>query len=213
MKLKACIIAICTIVFISANAQFRGGVQLNALKLPASAGNYGMSFGPGIDVAWSPDEAKYEAFFNAGYYLPAKSVSKESGFGSTQPTVTDKTSFIALGLGGRYYFLDRQESDFNVYATASVNLLLGNTKTSYAGFPQGYQPDDALSTTHQFMISAGAGASYKVAETGSAFLEAQYRLPTGTYNSRTGYVGDLEIPGHPWFSVGYRFTIGGGSSY
>lgn len=219
MKLKACVIAICTFVFISANAQFRGGIQLNGLKLPASAGNYALSFGPGIDLGWSPDESKTEFFFNGAYFLPSKSVGTgyvTSGNNGAQATLTQKTSFIGLGLGGRYFFMDREENDFNIYATASANLLLGNTTAEYTNVPPGYEPyynDKAAGKTHQVMISLGIGAEYKVGETGAAFIAAQYRFPTGTYNSRTGYDGDLQIPGHPWFSIGYKFSFGGGSYY
>ena len=219
MKLRACLIAICTLVIISANAQFRGGIQLNGLKLPSSAGNYATSFGPGIDFSWSPDESRTDFFFNGAYFLPSKSVTTgyvSSGNSQAQATLTQKTSFIGLGLGGRYFFMDREERDFNAYATASANLLLGNTKASYSSIPQGYEPyynDGASGNTHQVMISIGVGAEYRVAETGAVFIEAQYRFPTGTYNSRTGYDGDLQIPGHPWFSVGYKFSFGGGGGY
>jgi len=216
MKLKASIIAICTFVFISANAQFRGGIQLNGLKLPSSAGNYPLSFGPGIDIGWSPEESKTEFFFNGGYFLPAKSVSTGTifnGNSSTTVSFTQKTSFIGLGLGGRYFFMDRDENNFNVYATASANLLLGNTKSSIPNPPPGYESyaKESSNNTHQVMISLGLGAEYKLTETGAVFISAQYRFPTGTYNSRTGYDGDLQIPGHPWFSLGYKFTIGGGN--
>jgi len=221
MKLKACLIAICTIVLISANAQFRGGIQANALKLPKSAGNYGMNFGTGIDFSWSPDESKVEYFFNGGYFLPSKSLSTGyvyQGFNQREAPLTQKTSLIALGLGGRYFFMDRQESNFNVYATASINLLFGNTTATYSNVPSGYAPaynDGAAGKTHQAMVSLGLGFEYKVGETGAVFAEAQYRLATGSYNSRTGYEsdnGDLEIPGHPWFSAGYKFSFGGGSN-
>lgn len=217
MKLKACLIAICTIVLISANAQFRGGLQANALKLPKSAGNYGMNFGPGIDFSWSPDDSKAEFFFNGGYFLPATSNGTSYGFeGNQNVAMTQKTSFIALGLGGRYFFMDREESDFNVYGTGSANLLLGNTTASYSNAPNGFYPGSGdAGKTHQTMISLGLGFEYKVGETGAIFAEAQYRFPTGSYNSRTGYEGDngdLEIPGHLWFSAGYKFSFGGGGS-
>jgi hypothetical protein len=218
MKLKASLIAGFIILCVSANAQFRLGLQASGLKLPKSTGDYGMSFGPGVDVAYSPDESKIEYYFSGSYFLPVSSVGYglvyDNSSSSTTATLTQKTSLLALGLGARYYFIDR-ESDFNVYAAANVSYLMANTTATYSNVPAGYSPaynDDAGGKSNQFMIGAGIGFEYKIGS-GAIFADGHFRFPTSTYNSRTGYASDVEIPAHLGFSVGYRFSLGGGSDY
>lgn len=198
-------------------AQFRLGFQGSSLKLPSSAGNYGSSFGPGVDFAYNPDESRFEYYFNGTYFLPAKSTMSYDVYGnsgtSATGTLTSKTSLIGLVLGARYFFMDRTENDFSLYAAANLNLVLGNTTASLSNLPAGFVPaynalDGTGGNTKQTMIGLGIGGEYNVGS-GSIFAEANYRFPTGEYNSRTGYSGDVQIPGHPWFSVGYRFSLGG----
>jgi len=218
MKVKLCLLALSVIFLVSANAQFRFGVQAAALKLPASAGNYPLTFGPGVDIAYSSDESNIEYFFNGSYFLPVKSTGTGfvySGTDEAQVTVTQKTSLIGLELGARYFFTNRSENDFNFYATGNANLLLGNTTATFNNVPAGYAPayDDGNSgKSSQLMVGLGVGMEYKISS-GSIFAEAQFRFPASTYNSRTGYSDDVQVPAHPWFSAGYRFSFGGGSGY
>jgi len=219
MKLRLSFIIGCTVLFISANSQFRLGFQASGLKLPASAGNYGMSFGPGVDLSYSPDESKIEYYFNGAYFLPATSVGTglvyDNNSSSTEATLTQKTSLIGLSLGARYFFTDRTENDFNAYAAANANFVFGNTTSSYSNVPQGYSPaynDGSSGKSSQVMVGLGIGVEYNLGS-GNIFAEAQIRFPASSYNSRTGYADDVQIPAHPWFSVGYRFSFGGGNGY
>ncbi|HWB27482.1 MAG TPA: hypothetical protein VG738_18530 [Chitinophagaceae bacterium] len=204
----------------SSSSQFRGGIQINGLQYPSSVGNYGMSFGPGIDFAYAPDNSRFEYAFNGSYYLPSASITTGYVYNSdmsseAEATLTQKTSTIALGAGGRYFFMDREDHDLLPYATVSATLVLANTTSSWARVPQGYAPyygDQTSGKSAQWMVNFGAGIEYVVGAYGggAVFAEANYRFPTGTYNSRTGYSEDVQIPAHPWFSFGYRFSIGGG---
>jgi len=198
-------------------AQFRLGFQASSLKLPSSVGNYGSSFGPGVDFSYSPDESRFEYYFNGAYFLPAKSTTSYTVYNSdgaaANATLTSKTSLIGLVLGARYFFMDRTENDFRLYAAANLNMVLGNTTATLANLPAGFvlaydALDGAGGSTNQTMIGLGIGGEYNIGS-GSIFAEANYRFPTAQYNSRTGYSGDVQIPGHPWFSVGYRFSLGG----
>jgi hypothetical protein len=220
MKLKTVSVLTVLCICISSSlvkAQFRLGFQASSLKLPSSAGNYGRSFGPGVDFAYNPEESRFEYFFNGAYFLPASSsmpYTVYSNVGATaNATLTSKTSLIGLVLGARYFFMDRTENDFSLYATANLNLVLGHTSATLSNLPAGFDAsynalDGAGGNTKQAMIGLGIGGEYNVGS-GSIFAEANYRFPTGEYNSRTGYSGDVQIPGHPWFSVGYRFSLGG----
>jgi hypothetical protein len=176
-----------------------------------------MSFGPGINFSYAPDETRYEAYFNGNYFLPASSVSTGqvwdvTGTSSHDATLTQKTSLIALSLGGRYFFMDRQDNDFTIYAHGSADYVFGNTTASYSSVPAGYSPaynDGSAGKSSQLMIGLGLGFEYNLGS-GSVFGEANLRFPASSYNSRTGYASDVQIPGHLWFSAGYRFTLGGG---
>ena len=213
MKLKLCFAISCTLLAIFSNAQFKLGVQGSILKLPQSAGNYGMSFGPGVDLSYSPDESKFEYYFNGAYFLPATSVSTGLVYynsSSADATLTQKTSVLALGLGARYFLLDRDASDFNIYGAVSVNYLFANTTAAYSNVPANYAPaydDGAGGKSNQAMIGLGLGMEYKLGD-GAIFADANLRFPASSYNSRTGYADDVQIPGHVWFSFGYKFSLG-----
>ena len=88
MKLKVCLVLSSIVLFVSANAQFRVGVQASGLKLPKSTGNYGMSFGPGVDVGYSPDESKIEYYFSGSYFLPVSSAGTGLVYGNNSSTTT-----------------------------------------------------------------------------------------------------------------------------
>ncbi|HVX51741.1 MAG TPA: hypothetical protein VHB48_16385 [Chitinophagaceae bacterium] len=217
--LTFCMFLLCLISFSqyeSSGTQFRGGLQLSGLQLPSSVGNYGMSFGPGIDFAWSPEDSRAEVYFNGTYFLPSRSVTTDQvylGSSSAEATLTQKTSILALGVGGRYFFMDRTENNFNAYATITVSYLFANTKATYTNVPNGYAPyygDQTSGKSNQAMVNAGVGMEYLVSDGGSVFAEACYRFPATSYNSRTGYAEEVQIVAHPWFSLGYRFSIGGG---
>src|SRR4051812_13909200 len=132
MKLKVCLVVSCIVLAFSANAQFRIGVQASGLKLPKSTGNYGMSFGPGVELGYSPDESKIEYYFSGTYFLPVSAtgtgvVYNSNTGASTTANLTAKTSIIALSLGARYFILDR-ENDFNVFVPANASYLMATTK-------------------------------------------------------------------------------------
>ncbi len=218
MKLNLFLALLLVVLFSSANAQFRLGVQGSMLKLPQSVGNYGTSYGPGVDFAFSPDESKIEYYLNVAYFLPASAPGyytfyTADGSNSTNGPGTDKTSLIGFVLGSRYFFLDREDNDFNIYGTANANYVFANTKSVYT-VPAGYvDPGSSSGNSNQLMIGLGIGFEYKLNDAGSIFAEGQFRFPATTYNSRDGYSEDVQIPAHPWLSVGYKFSFGGGSGY
>jgi hypothetical protein len=188
------------------------GVNLNFIKL--FGGNPSL-FGFGANALYSKKGDKNSFFGDFAYYLPG--TKKGTTYGNSNSSlispsqievdVTTKISGIGARVGYRRYFMKEiSEDGFNIYGQLYAGIMIFNGKNTLGTYDTKYSVQlEPTSSASGFIIGGGLGMEYSISSKLHIFAEPNFSFPASAYNSRDGFVEEIQVPPSVSLNAGVRF--------